>query len=161
MKINDSLFQEMSANYEETLHFPPLTASIFTFLMFDHNHEGFTFDQILEAMNASKSSVSNALNRLLQTSHIEYINKIGERRRYYRINKQIFMIQFQNELSHYKKSKNILDRWANYHAEAFPESLHIEKIKLHQQLLQNKIELQEKMLHELTEMNKTNTDTHE
>lgn len=43
-----------------------------------------TFDEIRETLNLSKSGTSNALNTLQMTNHIEYITKLGDRKRYFR-----------------------------------------------------------------------------
>lgn len=45
-----------------------------------------TFDEIRETLNLSKSATSNALNRLQVTNHVEYITKLGDRKRYFRCN---------------------------------------------------------------------------
>lgn len=153
MELKDVLFQDMSANYAEVFHFPPLTANIFTFLVFDFDQKGFTFEEILEATQASKSSVSNSLNRLLQTSHIEYICKIGDRRRFYRVNKEIFLIQFQDELNQLKKNKSILERFAQFRHSRVGDDMHAEKIRLHQQMLESKIQLHEETMNRMNEIN--------
>lgn len=43
-----------------------------------------TFDEIRETLNLSKSGTSNALHTLQITHHIEYITRLGDRKRYFR-----------------------------------------------------------------------------
>src|SRR5690606_15867494 len=43
-----------------------------------------TFDEMMEALNLSKVGTSNALNRVKLTHHIEYITKLGDKKRYFR-----------------------------------------------------------------------------
>ncbi len=43
-----------------------------------------TFDEIMETLHLSKGGTSNALNRLMMTQHIEYITKLGDKKRYFR-----------------------------------------------------------------------------
>lgn len=43
-----------------------------------------TFDQIRETLNISKSAASNAINLLLNTGQVEYVSKLGDRKRYFR-----------------------------------------------------------------------------
>ncbi|MDO5654768.1 MAG: MarR family transcriptional regulator [Flavobacteriaceae bacterium] len=155
MEIKDSLFQDMSANYAEMFHFTPLTAHIFTYLLFDFEQNGLTFDQIQTKMCASKSSISNALNRLVQSNFVEYINKIGDRKRYYRINKEIFLIQFQEELTQLKKNKSILNRYANYRQKQVGLDIHSQNIELHLQLLDTKIKMHEQTMEQLQQLNKS------
>ena len=153
MESRDGIFQDMSANYAEMFNFPPLTANIFTYLIFDFEQKGFTFEDILEATNASKSSVSNSLNRLLQTSHIEFICKIGDRRRFYRINKEIFQIQFQEQLNHLKKNKSILERFAQFRQSKVGEDIHAEKMRIHHKMLEETIRLHEETMDKMKEIN--------
>lgn len=153
--IDQTLFEDMSTQYMEMFHFPPLTANIFTFLMFDLEHEGTTFEDILEATCASKSSVSNTLNRLLQSNHIEYYSKLGERKRYYRINKAIFNVQFRDTIRQLKKHKEILERYAAHRYQILEEKdEHSEKINLHINLQENTINLFEETLEKLNQITK-------
>lgn len=43
-----------------------------------------TFDEIMETLHLSKGGTSNALNRLMLSQHIEYITKLGDKKRYFR-----------------------------------------------------------------------------
>ena len=43
-----------------------------------------TFDEIRETLNLSKSGTSNALHTLQMTNHVEYITRLGDRKRYFR-----------------------------------------------------------------------------
>ncbi|WP_067151672.1 GbsR/MarR family transcriptional regulator [Pseudotamlana agarivorans] len=43
-----------------------------------------TFDEIMETLNLSKGGTSNALKRLQMTNHIDYITKLGDKKRYFR-----------------------------------------------------------------------------
>jgi len=43
-----------------------------------------TFEEIMETLQLSKGGTSNALNRLMVTNHIEYITKLGDKKRYFR-----------------------------------------------------------------------------
>ena len=43
-----------------------------------------TFDEIRETLKLSKGATSNALKTLQHTNHVEYITKLGDRKRYFR-----------------------------------------------------------------------------
>jgi DNA-binding transcriptional regulator GbsR (MarR family) len=43
-----------------------------------------TFEEIMETLHLSKGGTSNALKRLIMTHHIEYITKLGDKKRYFR-----------------------------------------------------------------------------
>jgi DNA-binding transcriptional regulator GbsR (MarR family) len=47
--------------------------------------EEFTFEEIVEELKISKSSVSTTINHLIETDKIEYITYQGDRKRYFRI----------------------------------------------------------------------------
>ena len=80
------LFQDFCAHHEKLYGFPPLTAQIYTYILFKSSKGGVTFDEIIERLNASKSSVSTILNFLLSNGKIEQFNKIDERKRFFRLN---------------------------------------------------------------------------
>ena len=61
----------------------PAAARIIALLLISDNTE-LTFDQIRNTLNLSKSATSNGINFLLQTNQIEYITKMGDRKRYFR-----------------------------------------------------------------------------
>lgn len=79
------LFQDFCAHHETVYNFSPLTAQIYTYIMFNSNKEGVTFEELIEKLNASKSSVSTSLNLLISLNKIEHFNKIDERKRFFRL----------------------------------------------------------------------------
>lgn len=82
------LFQDFCAHHEAVYNFSPLTAQIYTYIMFNNNREGVTFDELIDRLHASKSSVSTSLNLLISNHQIEYFTKIEERKRFFRLNSQ-------------------------------------------------------------------------
>lgn len=89
------LFQDCCAHHELVHHFSPLTAQIYTYIMFNNNRDGVTFDELVEKLNASKSSVSTSLNLLISNNQIEHFNKIDERKRYFRLNPNYMTLRLQ------------------------------------------------------------------
>ncbi|AJH16473.1 transcriptional regulator [Myroides profundi] len=63
--------------------------------MFNNNRDGVTFDELVEKLNASKSSVSTSLNLLISNNQIEHFNKIDERKRYFRLNPNYMTLRLQ------------------------------------------------------------------
>lgn len=90
------LFQDYCSHHEIVYHFSPLTAQIYTYIMFNNNRDGITFDEIVEKLNASKSSVSTSLNLLTSNNQIEHFNKIDERKRFFRLNPNFIIIRLQS-----------------------------------------------------------------
>lgn len=89
------LFQDYCAHHEAVYHFSPLTAQIYTYIMFNNNRDGVTFDELVERLHASKSSVSTSLNLLISNNQIEHFNKMDERKRFFRLNPNFIIIRLQ------------------------------------------------------------------
>ena len=68
----------------EKLNTPPLLSRVVALLIM-RMPEGVTFEEIVNFLNASKSSVSSALKFLIQMKHIVYYTKPGDRKRYFNI----------------------------------------------------------------------------
>lgn len=67
--------------------FQPIAGRILGLLMV-MDKEQYTFDEIVEELQISKSSASNALKNLEIREDIEYITQPGDRKRYFQIRKQ-------------------------------------------------------------------------
>lgn len=89
------LFQDCCAHHELVHQFSPLTAQIYTYIMFNNNRDGVTFDELVEKLHASKSSVSTSLNLLISNKQIEHFNKIDERKRYFRLNPDYMILRLE------------------------------------------------------------------
>nr|WP_225986561.1 MarR family transcriptional regulator [Rufibacter sp. LB8] len=68
--------------YHEQQGFPPVTGRVMG-LLYISDQPQLSFEEIIEALNISKSAASNALNLLLQMRLIEYTTFSGDRKRYF------------------------------------------------------------------------------
>lgn len=137
-------FQDYCAHHETMYNYSPLTAKIYTYLMLSSDREGITFDEIVEKLNASKSSVSSSLNTLVNNAHVEHFNKIDERKRYFRVNPDYLTIRLNTIRDILAKEKNLAYRLQEYKATKTTES------KPCQMKMGIYIEHLEKATHELT-----------
>jgi DNA-binding transcriptional regulator GbsR (MarR family) len=64
-----------------------------------------TFDELVRFFNASKSSVSNSLNYLLQNKIIDYKTFASDRKRYFFLTDSFFRIYFRRVLENVKDLK--------------------------------------------------------
>lgn len=80
------LFEELSVFLESTCKYSPLTAKIQSYMILRSDHEGFTFEELLDVFKVSKSSLSTSINLLISTNQVQYINKIDSRKRYFKLN---------------------------------------------------------------------------
>lgn len=77
------LVEEIGTRFDKE-GFQPITGRVLALLMV-MDKEQFTFDEIVEELNISKSSASIALRNLELRGHVEYVTLPGERKRYFRI----------------------------------------------------------------------------
>ncbi|MCG8310418.1 MAG: MarR family transcriptional regulator [Cytophagales bacterium] len=75
------LVEKIGIYFEQGMQ--PASARILALLIVS-DHESFSFDEIREILNLSKSATSNAINFLLSVKKIEYYTKSGERKRYFK-----------------------------------------------------------------------------
>ncbi|MBO9591939.1 MAG: winged helix-turn-helix transcriptional regulator [Niabella sp.] len=104
------LYQDMVTFYGNLYGLPPLNAKIYVYMMIDLKTDGYTFDELLEKFNVSKSSLSNSLQMLVQNKYVEYITPIDSRKRYYRINPKFMGIRFGNILEKLVREKELMQR---------------------------------------------------
>ena len=104
---------EMFGVFFETIHhLPPLASRILAHLIIDGCKTGLTFEELVERMSASKSTVSTSLNLLLKTEKITYYTLAGDRKKYFKPS------PFSNRLQMYLKmidlEKAIIDKMLHY-----------------------------------------------
>jgi len=78
------LIELFGIHFERMYNISPLGGRILATLVIDGCKSGLTFDELVEKMQASKSSVSTNLNLLLKTNKIEYITLKGDRKKYFK-----------------------------------------------------------------------------
>ena len=114
MKIDKEIFREMVKFYGEAFHLPPLAAKIYSYLIFDFDREGVSFDEFVEIFCASKSSVSSNLNLLLNLNIINDFNKIDERKRFFVINEKHMRIRFEEIIEKMERELSILHQLKDF-----------------------------------------------
>jgi len=78
------LIELFGIHFERLYNISPLGGRILATLVIDGCKSGLTFDELVEKMQASKSSVSTNLNLLLKTNKIEYFTVAGDRKKYFK-----------------------------------------------------------------------------
>ena len=147
VEIDKEIFQDFANFYGKIYGLPPLAAKIYAFLIFDFEREGMSFDELVEAFAASKSSVSSNLNFLLQINLIKDFNRIDERKRYFKLNDEYPRIRFGEVVKKMQTELNILDRFHQYRKERGYDFT--EKHEIYTSLLKNNIENIENSLKKL------------
>ena len=71
-------------HFEKLYNIPPLAARIIGTLIIDGCKTGLTFEELVDKMKASKSSISTNLNLLQKMDKIFYFTKVGDRKKYFK-----------------------------------------------------------------------------
>lgn len=92
----------------------PLTARLYALLVFNNCPNGLSFDDLLETLQSSKSSISHSLNTLIEMNFIEQYKKENERKRYFRINKNLFLKRLDDVKERLTEEKKIYSKIRAY-----------------------------------------------
>ena len=114
MKIDKEIFRDMVKFYGDVLHLPPLAAKIYSYLIFDFERKGVSFDEVVEIFSASKSAVSSNLNLLLNLNIITDFNKIDERKRFFVMNEKYMRIRFDEIIEKMESELSILNKLKDF-----------------------------------------------
>lgn len=79
------LVERLGVFMEQKEHLAPLAARILAFIVLTGRY-GTTFEYLVKALGASKSTISTHLNHLADLKRIVYFTKPGDRKKYYTIN---------------------------------------------------------------------------
>jgi len=107
LKKQKELIEEIGIYYDKE-GFQPIAGRILGLLMV-MDKERFTFDEIVEELQISKSSASNTLRNLQMRGDIEYITLPGERKRYFQINRKEPLSIIEEFEKKILKTKEIFD----------------------------------------------------
>jgi DNA-binding transcriptional regulator GbsR (MarR family) len=111
-KEKEELIEMFGIHFETFHNLPPLGSRIFATLILDCCSIGMTFEDVVERLGASKSSVSTNLNMLLKLGKISYYTLPGDRKKYFKPSP--FSERFSNYMKMIEFEKIILDRMLAY-----------------------------------------------
>ncbi|ASE61046.1 transcriptional regulator [Chryseobacterium indologenes] len=114
IEVDDKIFQDAVKFYGTVFSLPPLASKIYSYLLFDYEKVGITFDEFVEVLAASKSSVSTSISLLLKAQLIVDHNKMDERKRYFFINDEYKKIRFEKIVQKMKDELKLLDDLNNF-----------------------------------------------
>lgn len=109
IEIDEKIFQDAVKFYGTIFNVPPLASKIYAYLLFDYEKVGITFDEFVEVLAASKSSVSTSISLLLKAQLIVDHNKMDERKRYFFINDEYKKIRFEKIVQKMQDELKLLD----------------------------------------------------
>lgn len=140
IEINEKIFQDAVKFYGTVFNIPPLASKIYAYLLFDYEKVGITFDEFVEVLSASKSSVSTNISLLLNAQLIIDHNKMDERKRYFFINDDYKKIRFEKIVQKMKDELKLLDDLNNFkkikeHDDNDNDKMEAYKVLLHKNIL--------------------------
>lgn len=104
----------------EKSQLPPLAARIMALLLVAEPPYC-TFDDILENLQSSKSSVSTSLNLLLREGIVDYITFPGDRKRYFQVNSKTWLEMFKKRVEQITPIRELLNELVETRSRAYPE----------------------------------------
>lgn len=108
----------------EKSQFPPLAARVMALLLVAEPPYC-TFDDILENLQSSKSSISTSLNLLLREGIVDYITFPGDRKRYFQINAQTWLQMIKRKVEQIAPFRGILSELTQTRSGQYPEFNHM------------------------------------
>ncbi|KFF10627.1 transcriptional regulator [Chryseobacterium soli] len=137
IEIDEKIFQDAVKFYGTIFNIPPLASKIYAYLLFDYEKVGITFDEFVEVLSASKSSVSTSISLLLNAQLIIDHNKMDERKRYFFTNDEYKKIRFEKIVQKMKDELKLLDDLN--HFKKVQDEDYNEKIEAYKALLNKNI----------------------
>ncbi|MDY0931252.1 MULTISPECIES: transcriptional regulator [Chryseobacterium] len=137
LEVDEKIFQDAVKFYGTVLNVPPLASKIYSYLIFDFDKVGITFDEFVEVFSASKSSVSTSLNLLINSELIIDVNKMDERKRYFFANDDYKKIRFEKIVQKMQDELILLDDLKNFRKTEHKED--DERIEVYKALLNKNI----------------------
>lgn len=104
----------------------PMEARVFALLLLSEpNYQDFF--TIKEVLDASKSAISNAINRLMISKRVDYLTLPGDRKRYFKINPDLWLQQMKTEIGSVfpimEKIEGVMQKRANMDTPEFNKDL--------------------------------------
>lgn len=136
-----SLFEELTAHYKEIYKLPPLASKVFSYFLVDSGHKEYSFDDLVEKFKVSKSSMSNTLHLLTQYDFISQVNKIGDRKTYYKITPQHLCIRLKRIKKNLEQEKFLTEKLINFHTKQNENinTLSLKKVNIYTNHLESSI----------------------
>ncbi|MFO7744635.1 MAG: ArsR family transcriptional regulator [Psychroflexus sp.] len=110
---NHNLIEELSSHFVNERDLPPLAAKIYSSIILS-KAESLTFEEIIEITGASKSSVSNQLNFLIEENRLDFIYKDDKRKRYFKTKRDYLCNTLESHLEKIQKEIKMLSKVIKY-----------------------------------------------
>ena len=113
LKEKLALVEELGVHFESNDNLPPLASRIIVYLILN-GVEGATFEELVEKLEASKSSISTNLQLLQSIDRITYFTKCGDRKRYFKMSPNYMISRMDERISLWEQEKRNHQKIYNY-----------------------------------------------
>lgn len=100
------LVEKLGVHMEKTEQLAPVAARILAYIILT-GKVGTTFEDLVLKLCASKSTISTHLNHLQDLSKIKYFTKVGDRKKYFVINRDKIIRKIDDMLSTWSEEKQL------------------------------------------------------
>ncbi len=100
------LVEKLGVNFEKLNKLAPVAARIFATLILTEK-KGITFEELVEELNASKSTVSTNLEHLQSLNKVSYLTRSGDRKRYFIINPNLMHTMIEEMIEKWNNEKSL------------------------------------------------------
>lgn len=111
------LVEEMGVYFETCDTLSPLSSRIFAYLALTLE-DGVSFEELQEALEASKSSISTNLQLLQSMGRIGYCTRPGDRKRYFKIDDEQIINRLEDKIETWNHEKNLHKKVLDYKRKA-------------------------------------------
>lgn len=112
MNKKEQYVEDLGVQFEK-MGRTPIEGRVFSCLLVANPPE-ISFDEIVDFLQASKSSVSNALKKLQQECTVKYITKSGDRKRYFVVDVMNWKSHLKQSSQHFKDFNSVLEGIVEY-----------------------------------------------
>lgn len=156
-KEREELIELFGVYFQSLYNIPPLASRILGMLIIDGSKSGLTFENLVEKLSASKSSISTNLNLLLKMEKIIYYTIIGDRKKYFKA--APLSERMSNYLKTIKTEEIIIEKMMLYREKTVScpaEKSNLKNIKAYKSHLQELEKLIVNTISEMKEIESTN-----
>lgn len=116
LKKKEELVEHIGVILEKEKQMAPVAARLFATLMLSCK-QGVTFEQLVEDLEASKSTVFTHLNNLQTAGMVDYVTKPGDRKRYFILTPGRLIRTIDEMLANWARNKSLQEEVISYKKE--------------------------------------------
>ncbi|SEA14208.1 GbsR/MarR family transcriptional regulator [Psychroflexus halocasei] len=114
------LIEKLGVFFEKEHHLAPVAARIFSLIILS-GKKGVTFEELVCRLKAGESTVSTHLESLQLHNKIEYFTLVGDRKRYFIVNKDLMLNSLDELQKQWTEQKSLFQEVLSFKKECMAE----------------------------------------